>query len=83
MGLVTGGGDSNRQFFSCRVDIDPDVPHLWVDLLYDPQTSGGLLISLPRGEAEKLVEKLKKEENIDSYVVGEVIEGPPGKLQIF
>jgi len=83
MGLVTGGGDSNRQFFSCRVDIGPDVPDLRIDLLYDPQTSGGLLISLSRGEAEKLVEKLKKEENIDSYVVGEVIEGPPGKLQIF
>ncbi len=83
LGLIPGGAHSNRQFFSCRVDIDPKVPHLRIDLLYDPQTSGGLLISLSRGEAEKLVEKLREEENIDSYVVGEVIEGPPGKIQIF
>lgn len=82
LGLIPGGAHSNRQFFSCRVDIGPNVPDLRIDLLYDPQTSGGLLISLSRGEAEKLVEKLKKEENIDSYVVGEVIEGPPGKIQI-
>ena len=82
LGLIPGGAHSNRQFFSCRVDIDPKVPDLRLDLLYDPQTSGGLLISLSLGEAERLVEKLKKEENIDSYVVGEVTEGPLGKIQI-
>ena len=48
----------------------------------DPQTSGGLMISLPLGEAEKLVGTLKKEENIDSYIVGEVVEGPQGRIRI-
>jgi selenide,water dikinase len=82
LGLITGGAYSNRQFFSCRVDADPNVPDLRIDLLYDPQTSGGLLISLPPGDAEKLVGTLKKEENIDSYIVGEVVEGPQGKMRI-
>jgi selenide,water dikinase len=82
MGLIPAGGHSNRQFFSCRVEGNTDALGPLSDLLYDPQTSGGLLISLSLGEAERLVEKLKKEENIDSYVVGEVIEGPPGKIQI-
>ena len=52
------------------------------DLFYDPQTSGGLLISLPSGEAKELVATLKKEENIDSCIVGEVVKEPPGKIQI-
>jgi len=64
------------------VDADPKVPDLRIDLLYDPQTSGGLLISLPIVEARKLVGTLKKEENIDAYIVGEVVEGPQGKMRI-
>jgi len=82
LGLIPGGAHANRQFFSCRVDVDPRVSSLLIDLLYDPQTSGGLLISLPSGEAERLVATLKKDENIDSSVVGKVVEEPRGKIQI-
>jgi len=82
MGLIPGGAHSNRQFFSCRVDVDSNVPALRIDLLYDPQTSGGLLISMPPGETEKLVEALKKDGEGHSCIVGEVVGGPSGKIQI-
>ena len=82
LGLIPGGAYSNRQFFSCRVEVDPDVPNLLIDLLYDPQTSGGLLISLPAEKATRLMETLKKEENIDSSLVGEVVKKPSGKIRI-
>jgi selenide,water dikinase len=82
LGLIPGGAHSNREFFSCRVDVDPDVPRLLMDLLYDPQTSGGLLVSLPSNEAERLVEVLKKEGDIHSCIVGKVVEEPRGKIQI-
>ena len=82
LGLIPGGAHANRDFFSCRVDVHPDISALLMDLLYDPQTSGGLLISLPSHEAERLVEALKKEENIDSCIVGKVVEEPRGKIQI-
>jgi selenide,water dikinase len=82
LGLIPGGAHSNRQFFSCRVDVDSRVPSLLIDILYDPQTSGGLLISLPSEKAERLVETLKKEENIDSSIVGQVVEEPRGRIQI-
>jgi len=82
LGLLTGGGHLNRQFFSCRVEADPGLTPLLMDVLYDPQTSGGLLISLPPSEAEKLVQELKKEERIDASVVGEVVEEPQGKIRI-
>ena len=82
LGLIPGGAHSNRQFFSCRVDVDPKVSSLLIDLLYDPQTSGGLLISLPSGEAERLVATLEKEGDIDASIVGKVVEEPRGKIQI-
>ena len=82
LGLIPGGAHSNRDYFSCRVNVSPDLPPLLMDLLYDPQTSGGLLISLPSNGAEGLVETLKKEGNIDSSIVGKVVEEPRGKIQI-
>ncbi len=83
IGLIPGGTYSNRDFFSCRVAVHSSVPALLVDLFYDPQTSGGLLISLPSGMAEECVATLKKEKNMDSSVVGEVVKEPPGKIQVF
>jgi selenide,water dikinase len=82
LGLIPGGASSNRDFFSCRVEVHSSVLGLLVDLFYDPQTSGGLLISLPSGEAEEYVATLKREKNIDSSIVGEVVQEPLGKIRI-
>lgn len=83
LGLIPGGAYSNRDFFSCRVEMDSSVLPLLGDIFYDPQTSGGLLISLPSGEAEELVATLKKEKDIGSWIVGEIVKEPVGKIQIF
>jgi selenide,water dikinase len=82
LGLIPGGAYSNRDFFSCKVEVHADVPDLLVHILYDPQTSGGLLISLPSEEAERLVTALIKEEHIHSSIVGEVVEEPRGKIKL-
>ena len=82
LGLLTGGGHSNRQFFSCRVEADTNLSPLLMDILYDPQTSGGLLISLPSDQAQNLVETLQKEAQTDAWIIGQVVEDPPGKIQI-
>ncbi len=82
LGLIPGGASSNRDFFSCRVDVDSGVPALLVDLFYDPQTSGGLLVSLPPDEAEGYVAALKTEKSADASIVGEVVEEPPGRIRI-
>lgn len=82
LGLIPGGAHSNRQFFSCRAEVHFNVPALLIDILYDPQTSGGLLISLPTDGAERLVETLKKEGDLYSSIVGQVVEEPRGKIQI-
>jgi selenide, water dikinase len=82
LGLIPGGMHSNRQFFSCKVEVHPNVPDLLMDVFYDPQTSGGLLISLPSGRAEELVAILKKEGHLHSSIVGEVVEEPLGKIRL-
>jgi len=82
LGLIPEGCYKNRQYFSCRVEVNSNVPPILVDLLYDPQTSGGLLIALPPREAEKLATTLKEEGNAYSSIVGEVTKEPQGKIVI-
>ena len=53
-GAIAGGLKSNRDFASCDVEQTREMPEEIVNLLYDPQTSGGLLISLPEGDAADL-----------------------------
>jgi selenide,water dikinase len=46
MGMVPGGTGRNRDFAACKVEVSGNVPDMKLDVLYDPQTSGGLLISV-------------------------------------
>ncbi len=53
-GAIPRGLKNNRAFVECAVTIEGDLPEPVLQLLYDPQTSGGLLIALPE-EAVALV----------------------------
>ncbi len=53
-GAVPAGLKNNREFASCAVEMARELPLEIEDLLYDPQTSGGLLYSLPEADAAKL-----------------------------
>jgi selenide,water dikinase len=64
-GAIPGGLKNNREFAASCVEGQSDVD----DLLYDPQTSGGLLISLPEADAAKLEAGFS-----DAYLVGRVVE---------
>ena len=57
-GVGPGGLDRNRAHFGPRVSVTPSVDLARADLLFDPQTSGGLLIALPGDNAEALVADL-------------------------
>jgi selenide,water dikinase len=66
---IPGGLKNNREFASCTVDMARELPSAIENLLYDPQTSGGLLIAAAGPEAAALAR------NIDgAYLVGRVIE---------
>jgi selenide,water dikinase len=55
---VPGGLKSNRSFAEGCVEYAADVPEELRTLLYDPQTAGGLFISVASADAERLIEKL-------------------------
>jgi selenide,water dikinase len=50
-GAIPGGTNNNREFASCAVEAPPGIPREVEDLLYDPQTSGGLLIAMSDSDA--------------------------------
>lgn len=75
MGLIPAGAYRNREYIQEHVKIEEttDLPLEWEDLFYDPQTSGGLLISLPADQAEEMVIRMKKAGE-KAAVIGNVIE---------
>jgi selenide,water dikinase len=53
-GAIPAGLKNNREFAECAVEMARALPREIEDLLYDPQTSGGLLFTLPERDAAKL-----------------------------
>lgn len=72
MGLVPAGSYNNRAYLEGKYELN-DVPEWMEDILFDPQTSGGLLISCSREEAEKVLLELNELE-LKSSIIGEVEE---------
>ena len=64
------------------VDVDADVPAWIADVLYDPQTSGGLLIAVAAGEAEGLMKHMREAGIDDAAVVGEFVSEPKGRIRV-
>lgn len=56
-GNQSRANSSNREFATPSMRIDPGVDPLWLEFCFDPQTSGGLLIAVPRDRAEALVSR--------------------------
>ncbi len=81
MGLVPAGAYKNREFFECHVDFATGVDPLIQDILFDPQTSGGLLICIDGDRADGLLQALKQRGVHDAAIVGQVDSEP--KEQIF
>jgi selenide,water dikinase len=69
MGAHSGGLNNNRDFVESCVAMAYDIPPEIQALLYDPQTSGGLLVSLPVDDAEEFLV-----ERPETYVIGRVSE---------
>jgi selenide, water dikinase len=82
MGLVPAGAYKNREFRECMIDIDASVDRIIQDVLFDPQTSGGLLIGVDPGRAHDLVVELKDKGIDAAAVIGEVTDGPRERIVV-
>lgn len=69
---VPGGARSNQSHFGKWINIDDSISDSLETALYDPQTSGGLLISVAEDKAQKLIDELNKEKCLCASIIGRV-----------
>lgn len=72
-GMIPGGGQRNREFYAPHVRISDEVADEIGDLVFDPQTSGGLFIALPENDAMSLLADLQAAGNTEATIVGRVV----------
>jgi selenide,water dikinase len=81
IGLVPEGSYRNREYYQGRVanwaELDPSL----VDLLADPQTSGGLLIAVAPEKVEALRQRLRAS-GCGDFLLGRVVEGTAGTMRV-
>jgi selenide,water dikinase len=75
-GFIPGGLKNNREFAECLVGYEANVPEEIRTILFDPQTAGGLLLSVARSDADSLVTALNNV-GVPAVEIGEVL--PQGK----
>jgi selenide,water dikinase len=81
MGLVPAGAYDNRSYVGDKVNIADSVPKYLEDILFDPQTSGGLLISASRSTARIIMDKLENSV-IPHAIIGRVEEFGGSNLKV-
>ena len=82
MGLVPAGAYKNREFREAMVDFASSVDRLTKDILFDPQTSGGLLICVEKESADELLEKLKEKGMDSAAILGDVATEPKERIVV-
>jgi selenide,water dikinase len=82
MGLVPAGAYNNRKFYEPAINMSPSVDRNLADVLYDPQTSGGLLICVDQEDTDKLLKDLKAQGVDHAAAIGEVVSEPQGKIVV-
>jgi len=81
-GMVPGGAHRNKKYRIHQIEIDPDISPEMIDILFDPQTSGGLLISVSKEKTDELIRQLKKAGIDKAAIIGDVIAEPSGRIVV-
>ena len=81
-GAVPGGTKRNREALEPQVKFDAAVPDALRLLLFDAQTSGGLLIAVASDRASALLAALKREATPAAVRIGRTVRGPAGTITV-
>jgi len=82
MGLVPGGTRRNLEFHRNAIEKNSNINDEALDILFDAQTSGGLLISVPSDRCDTLLQNLHKNGIEAAAVIGKIVDKPRGKIVI-
>ncbi len=82
MGLNPAGLYRNKSYRENMVDISTDVTVELADILFDPQTSGGLMVAVPGSEGENLVTEMKTAGVADAAIIGDVVDHIAGRVVV-
>lgn len=82
MGLIPAGSHNNRDHYLSRVLDGAALAPETLDLLADPQTSGGLLLAVAKEKCDELRRKLR-EAGCGDFLIGRIAAGPAGRLKVF
>lgn len=80
--IVPGGLIRNRTFCEKKILVGAACPGWLIDILFDPQTAGGLLIALSPGAAQGLLERMHAAGIDAAAIVGEVVSAPEGMIRL-
>lgn len=72
LGLIPGGAYTNREYLADKVEYLDEIEVTWRDLLFSPETAGGLLISVDKNKAAALQETMQKR-GCFCYRIGSVL----------
>ena len=75
-GESTGSNLPNRMMVDHALSLRVELPKREEQILFDPQTSGGLLLSVPESQADELVRALLAAGISSAVRIGEVVDGP-------
>lgn len=76
-GFATGASQRNWQSYGHEVELPPNLAEWQLNLLTDPQTSGGLLIACKQDVAQDIMQRLRKEGFASATVIGRLQTGKP------
>jgi selenide,water dikinase len=79
-GVISGAIERNREFSGQFVERGAGVPEDLETILYDPQTSGGLLMCVEAGRVEMVLGRLRERGVAAAAVIGRVTEKSPGRI---
>ncbi len=76
-GFNTGAGTRNRETWQDKVSLPAGLPDWRRNLLYDPQTSGGLLVAVDPAQADTVLARFHDRDYAQARIVGQLSEGTP------
>jgi selenide,water dikinase len=80
MGLLPAGLHANREFRESLVQLEATLPTWLMDALFDPQTSGGLLIASPPKTTAEMLARIQEAGYKEAAVIGTVVAGQKNRI---